>query len=334
MTHLESLVYSSYFTSDRELSANITLPDRRVIQQRCIINSIIDELADIGFAGEELPEWNLITIGTPFELRGHDDHGAFGCRAVVVDINVIGHYLVRLVGSVYLGELRDFQRLDVFLPCRYHSCGVSSIDQLTELWLSTSPENTGSGWRQRDPNAWMDPSDETNEDDSIPFLALASREQCIIETPLRCEPDTFVDMTLFIPTEQPRIVRTIGRVARIDPFARYESGKQTFKLTVVYALIRPDDRDAIDDYVSGLQVLHSAEVCKDAQYEALYNRLKKESSYRDPLLWVKRLFAGAIITILLILLVRYLDDYRKGHEKGFIERTFEEGLKKYMEKFK
>lgn len=327
----ESIVYSSHLKTERELIALITLPDQKILQQQCIINSIIDELADIGFAGEELPEWMYVTLGTPLEIRGQGEHGSFGCRAVVVDINVIGHYLIRFVGSIYYGELRDFQRLDVYIPCRYVPCSARTIDELTDRWLSSQQRD--SSWSQRDQNAWMDPSDKENPDDSIPFLALPSREECIIETPDCPDPGSFLELTLLIPQTPPQVIRSIAKVAQCEPHALYESGKRTYRVTARYTLIKPTDREAIDDYVTALQVLHSTEVCKDAQYEALYQKLQRESSYRDPLLFVKRTIALVLITILLILLGRALNDYRKGHEKGFIERTFEEGIRRYKEKF-
>jgi len=329
--NFETISYSHHFTSDRELIANITLPDQKILQQRCIINSIIDELADIGFTGEELPEWMYISLGTSLEIRGQGEHGSFGCRAVVVDINVIGHYLIRFVGSVYYGELREFQRLDVYLPCRYTSCNAHSIDELTDRWLSSLQQET-STWSQRDQNAWMDPADHDNPDDSIPLLALPSREQCIIDTPEQLSTGNFIELSLLIPGSPPQVVRTIARVDRCEPYARYESGKETWRVTALYTLIKPPDRQAIDDYVSALQVLHSTEVCKDAQYEALYQKLQRESSYRDPLLFVKRTIDLVLIAIFLFLLGRSLNEYRKGHEKGFIERTFEDGIRRYKEK--
>lgn len=334
MMNYEKIVYSSVLTSDRELVANITLPDRKILQQRCIVNSIIDELADIGFTGEELPEWMYISLGVPLELRGHGEHGSFGCRAVVVDINVIGHYLIRLVGSIYYGELREFQRLDVYLPCRYRESPSTTIDEISDRWLSPSEGNLPAEWKQRDQNSWMEPADQDDIDESIPLLALATRDQCIIETPGQHRPGSFIELQLLIPETPHKVVRAVARVERCDPHALYESGKTTSRLTVSYVLIRPADRQSIDDYVNGLQVLHSTELCKDAQYEALYNRLKQEAGYRDPLLYAKRAMAVIIIAVLLFLLGRALNDYRKGHEKGFIERTFEEGIRRYQEKFK
>lgn len=334
MIQYEKIIYSSYLTSDRELVANITLPDRKILQQRCIINSIIDELADIGFTGEELPEWMHICLGSPLELRGHGEHGPFGCRAVVVDINVVGHYLIRLVGSIYYGELRDFQRLDVYLPCRFRESPSSNIDEISDRWLSPYEGDLRTEWKQRDQNSWMDPADHENVDESIPLLALASREQCIIEAPVQLRPGSFIELQLLIPETPPNVVRTYARVERCDPHALYESGKTTSRMTVSYVLIKPADREAIGDYVNALQVLHSTELCKDAQYEALYNRLKQEAGYRDPLLYAKRALAVVIIAVLLFLLGKSLNDYRKGHEKGFIERTFEEGIRRYQEKFK
>jgi hypothetical protein len=30
----------------------------------------------------------------------------------------------------------------------------------------------------------------------------------------------------------------------------------------------------------------------------------------------------------------YFDDYRKGHEKGFLEKVFEDGIRRYQEQIK
>ena len=42
-------------SADEEIVANIAIEDNRIHHQRCIINSISNDLVDLGFSGEEVP---------------------------------------------------------------------------------------------------------------------------------------------------------------------------------------------------------------------------------------------------------------------------------------
>lgn len=330
----EQTNYSRYFLIDNELVANIALPDEKILQQRCIINSISDDLADIGFTGEELPEWLFVTVGSALELRSSSDHGTYGCRAVIVYCNVIGHYLIRLIGSVYFGELRDFQRLDIYLPCKYTLSQSSNLDELTDAWLKNKKDLKDNGWKHRDPNAWMDPDDKENVEDSVPLIAKVTHENAVIDLAEKISPDMYLHLQLLIPLDPPRMIETVAKVVTSEIISGFANKLSKHRTELIYDLINPSDREAIADYVSSLQVQHMGEICKDAQYEALYKKLQNEASHVDP----SRIYKKILITFILIIVGFYFfkaaNQYRKGHEKGLIEKTFEDGIRNYMEKFK
>ena len=327
-------IYSRYLACDEEIVANIAIEDNRIHHQRCIINSISNDLVDLGFSGEEVPEWSLVNIGTPLELRGRVERGSFGCRAVVVDCNIAGHYLVRLIGSIYFGELREFQRIDVYLPVKYACAADQDLEAVTDSWLQRKAELKHSAKSRSANNAWMDDSVSDNWDEIVPIVAQAGPEGLRIDIPERFPEGAYLDLEIYLPLDPPKVIAAAAEVTSFEEHSRHEDAPALFRTMVSFALIDHPDRDAINDYVSAVQVQHLGEICKDAQYQALYNRLSAQVDRKDPLLIFKRVIATALFLLLGLLLYRYLSDYRQGHEKGLIERVFEDGIRHYQQKFK
>jgi hypothetical protein len=327
-------VYSRYLVCDEELVVNIAIADGKIYHQRCILNSISNDLADMGFTGDEVPEWMMVDIGTSLELRGRAERGSFGCRAVVVDRNIAGHYLVRLIGSVYFGELREFQRIDVYLPLKYAVNREREMGNLTDNWLTRKREQKRALKNAFTNNAWMDDTLSENWDEIVPILAQSTPEGLRIDIPEQFSLGTYLDIEMYLPIEPPRIIAAVCEVVGSEEHNRQEDGTILYRSLLTFTLVDPPDRDAVNDYVSSIQVQHLGEICKDAQYQALYNRLAAQVEWKDPMLIFKRIIYGALLITLCLVLFRYLDDYRKGHEKGFIEKAFEDGIKRYQQKFK
>jgi Family of unknown function (DUF5634) N-terminal domain len=330
----ERTIYSRYLPCDEELVVNIAIADGKIYHQRCILNSISNDLADMGFTGDEVPEWAMVDIGTALELRGRTDRGSFGCRAVVVDRNIAGHYLIRLVGSVYFGELREFQRIDVYLPLKYAVNRESDLGRLTDSWLTRKGEQKRAIKNSVTNNAWMDDTLSDNWDEIVPILAQSTPEGLRIDIPEAFSIGTCLDIEMYLPIEPPRVIAAVCEVVDSEEHSRQEDGTILHRAYLNFTLVDSPDRDAVNDFVSNVQVLHLGEICKDAQYQALYNRLAAQVEWKDPLLIFKRIIIGAIVASLCLLLFRYLYDYRQGHEKGMIEKAFEDSVRRYQEKFK
>lgn len=326
--------YSRYLLCDEELVVNISMPDGKVYHQRCILNSINNDLVDMGFTGEEMPEWMLVDVGTAIELRGRADRGSFGCRAVVVDRNIAGHYLVRLIGSIYYGELREFQRIDVYVPMKYTPTKEHSLEKIADNWLARKNEHKKNMKRGAAGTAWMDDTLSDNWDEIVPILAQSTNEGLRVDIPELFAPETHIDVELYLPLTPPKIISAVTEVIDVDELPRLDDGTTMHRTYLKFTLIDATDRDCINDYVSAIQVQHLGEISRDAQYQALYNRLTAQVERKDPVQLFKRIIAVALFAVLALLLFRYLDNYRRGHEKGLIEKVFEDGIRRYQEKFK
>jgi hypothetical protein len=252
----------------------------------------------------------------------------------VVDRNIAGHYLIRLIGSVYFGELREFQRIDVYLPLKYAVTKDQSLAQITDNWLERKHDLKRASKEAVTNNAWMDATLSANWDEIVPILAQSSPEGLRFDVPEAFPEGTHLDVELYLPVEPPRVIAAVCEVSSIEEYGRQEDGTILHRTFLIFTLIDPPDRDAINDYVSTVQVQHLGEICKDAQYQALYNRLAAQVAWKDPLLIFKRIIITGVLIVLALVLYRYLDDYRKGHDKGLIERVFEEGIRRYQDKFK
>lgn len=330
----EKIVYNRHLACDDEIIVNISIDDGKVYHQRCIINSISNDLVDMGFTGDEVPEWELVRVGTPLELRGRSDRGAFGCRAVVVDCNIAGHYLVRLIGSIYLGELREFQRMDVYVPVKYALNTSQSLEAITDDWLQRKGDLKQAPKHKDASTAWVDTSNSENWTEAVPSLALITNEGIRIDIPERISAGGHLDLELYLPLAPPLTIAAVAEISGHEDDVVFEDGTRLHRTNLTFTLIDTTARESINDYVSAIQVQHLGEICKDAQYESLYKRLSSQLNAKDPLRPLKRGITVLILLILSILLFRYLVEYRKGHEKGFIEKVFEEGVRHYQDKFK
>jgi hypothetical protein len=355
-------LYAQYFPVGKKVGVGIPLPNAEVFKDWAVIHEIDEDLVTVQLSRDDLPVNVLLHYGQILELRGGSENNGYCCRAIVVSEGDARELLLRLIGEIVSDELREFYRIDAFLPIKYFVCQEQSIDRLSkqweerrirrhllesdhknQRWVSEFPPSEAelSHERHRDSSEAdevdMVPVDENREEDKswdtiIPLAANISGGGLRVVTHQGFENGEYTLLEILVPSPQ-RVVEVIGRVVFAN--RNYAAGrdKDYFNTGVQFVYIDERDRDAIVNYISTIQLkrirqlreryLYRGALEVDEQFDTSgRSRIKRTVIRRVSLL---------LFVLMLALLVNYFWYYAHEHPKGEIQRTFEDGVKKYRE---
>src|SRR5665647_270917 len=127
-------LYSRYFPVGKKVGVGIPLPNADVFKDWAIIHEIDEDLVSLQLSRDDLPEEVSLHYGQILELRGGSDENGYCCRAIVVSEGDARELLLRLIGEVVSDELREYYRIDAFLPIKYYVSREQNIDRLHKQW--------------------------------------------------------------------------------------------------------------------------------------------------------------------------------------------------------
>lgn len=359
-------LYAQYFPVGKKVGVGIPLPNAEVFKDWAIIHEIDEDLVTLQLSRDVLPVNVLLHYGQILELRGGSENNGYCCRAIVVSEGDSRELLLRLIGEIVSDELREFYRIDAFLPIKYFVCQDQNIDRLSKQWEERrirrhlpESDHKNQRWvseflpsdaelpheRRRDSSETDEvdavPVDESQagekEADSwdtiIPLAANISGGGLRVVTHQGFENGEYTLLEILVPSPQ-RVVEVIGRVVFANRNHAEGSDREYFNTGVQFVYIDERDRDAIVNYISTIQLkrirqlreryLYRGALEVDEQFDTSgRSRVKRRVIRRVSLL---------LFVLMLALLVNYFWYYAHEHPKGEIQRTFEDGVKKYREK--
>jgi len=92
------------------------------------------KILSLQLSRDVLPVDVSLRYGQILELRGGSEENGYCCRAIVVSEGDANELLLRLIGEIVSDELREFYRIDAFLPIKYFVSGEQKIDRLRKQW--------------------------------------------------------------------------------------------------------------------------------------------------------------------------------------------------------
>jgi hypothetical protein len=360
-------LYSHYFPVGKKIGVGIPLSNAEVFKDWAIIHSIDEDLVSLQLSRDVLPSGVSLRYGQILELRGGSDGNGYCCRAIVVSEGEASELLLRLIGEIVSDELREFYRIDAFLPIKFFVSHEQNIDRLHKQWEERRThrqqlelEKKDHRWNRVVLHAGNElPQDnhhssfttETEEmvpveipaveelhdswDVIIPLAANISGGGLRITTPQYFEEGEYLLLEIFVPSPE-RVVDVIGRVVFAN--RNYAAGKniEYFNTGVQFVYLDERDRDAIVSYISNIQLKRIRQLRERYLFRGALDN--------DEIVSIPRRFGlknSVIITIsallfvlLTALLINYFWYYVQVHPKGEIQRDFEEGVKKYREQQK
>ena len=362
MSNME--LYSRYFPVGKKVGVGIPLPNTDVFRDWAIVHEIDEDLITLQLSRDVLPTGVSLSNGSILELRDGSKENGYGCRAIVVSEGDAQKLLLRLIGEIVSNELREFYRIDAFLPIKYFVSREQNSDHLRIEWqerresrlqrisvqknrrwkVKKLPEGTslpherlldsvggGSNELSHDPSL---PEEESEGlwDTIIPLAANISGGGLRIITHQGFEIGEYIILEILVPSPE-RIIDVVGKVVFAN--RNYAAGgeHEYFNTGVQFVYLDERDRDAIVNYISTIQLKRIRQLREMYMYRwspGEENQRDASNGSRISRSVVRNLAILLFLTIILSL-ASYFWHYAHEHPKGEIQRTFEDSVRKYRE---
>lgn len=364
--------YSRHFPAGMKVNVGIPVPGGSAFHDWAIISDIDEDLLELQLSRDVLPDGVLLSIGTILDIRGGKDNNGYSCRGIIVTEGWQREILLRLIGEIVSDELREFYRIDAFLPIKYFISAHTSENSLRQDWIAKREaralaelehrQNQTKPWQRlmlpqheerlpqeelEMPSSFLDETDLELEqepddaatdhswDDVIPLAANISGGGLRILLHHQFQVDDLVVLEIFVPTEpHPRIVDAVGRVVQCtqNHAATKQLQRASFNTSMEFLFIDERDQDCIVKHISNVQLKRIRQL-----REQYLGRDAKSDQYE---LSAAELRRATIVRALLALfvitvlsgLVVYFKHYVENRPKGEIELIFEKGFFEYLRK--
>ncbi|MFZ4859189.1 MAG: PilZ-like domain-containing protein [Desulfuromonadaceae bacterium] len=348
-------LYALNFSVGKKVGVGIPLPDAYVFRDWAIIHDINEDLVTLQLSRDMLPVGVSLKNGVILELRSGDEENGYCCRAIIVSEGAEKRLLLRLIGEIVSNELREFYRVDAYLPIKYFVSREQNSDRLRREWEerrvrrqklisaqkeqrwevqylqeSDSLEVTGVD----DQHHGLNPSEEEHSDGSwdsiIPLAANISGGGLRIFTHQSFEKGEYVLLEIFVPSLE-RVVDVVGRVVFANQNFAAGNDYEYFNTGVKFVYLDESDRDAIVNYISTIQLKRIRQLRETYMYRSLPEDEGLFDASKEPLL-VRSVTRNLLIVLFLAiisLMSSYFWYYTHEHPKGEIQRIFEESVRKY-----
>lgn len=358
-------LYAHYFPVGKKVGVGIPLPDTGVFKDWAVILEIDEDLVSLQLSRDVLPVDVSLHYGQILELRGGGEGNAFCCRAIIVSEGDARELLLRLIGEVVSDELREFYRIDAYLPIK---CFVSheqnsallhtqweerrtrrkllEIDRPDHRWTrELLPAESGPSLERPHLSSKAGGGEEVPDRDRgesgahdswdgiIPLAANISGGGLRINTHQGFENGEYTQLEIFLPVPQ-RVIDVVGRVVFANRNYPAGSDRDFFNTGVQFVYIDERDRDAIIKYISTIQLIRIRQLrerylCREGEGNDRNYDTSRGAVIRRT---VTRLSMFLLFVVLLVLLASYYWYYIHEHPKAEIQRIFDEGIRKYDEK--
>lgn len=291
-----------------------------------------DDLLTVQLSRQQLPENSQLRMGGVLELKVSRDGTFFGCQALLVEEYEGKELTLRLIGNMSVDDLREYYRIDVYLPFKYSLPDSQNPSVVRRDW-ETMREVRANRQEQRArfipfPNA-MTAGDQSWEN-LPPVVANISGGGLKVNIPEQLAEGTLVDIELFLPVSPPQVIDIVGRVIFSTPLVDSADSDQLFNTALSFHFITERDRDTIVSFIAAEQLARLRSI--SGRVDAPASHIIKPSPLRHKILRWSAM--TAITLVILYLFARSLLSYYQCHEKNEIESIFEQGVKEYLQRNK
>ncbi len=353
MTDLDQ--YSSNFAVGMKVGVGIPLTNAEVFNDWALIHEIDEDLVTLQLSRDQLPTRVTLHVGQILELQAGKEGNHYSCRAIIVSEGYAKRLQLRLIGEIVSDELREFYRIDAFLPIKYYISHEQNPELLRKQWTHRreSRFELEIARRQR---RWdsvivgeegeLPPEKRQLEEEDevygswntiIPLAANISGGGLRITTHQGFELGEFVLLEILVP-EPRRIVDAVVRVIFANRSHAAGDEPEYYNTGLQFVFIDERDRDSILNHISNVQLKRNRQLREKFRLVSVGDR-EDAATDHEPLetgsseVW-KKLMAWGVMILTIFLLVNYFRDYAADRPKNEIGEMFENALKKYIEKQK
>ncbi len=350
-------IYASYFSVGMKVGVGIPAPNSETFRDWALIHELDEDLVFLQLSRDHLPVDVSLHVGLILELRGGKEDAGYSCRAIIVSEGIEGQILLRLIGEIVTDELREFYRIDAFLPVKYYIPDIQNQKELEKEWSERREQRiaeeiirkqqpwdsrliTGSSVLPDERHLNLeeigienlieqeDESEENSWDTIIPLAANISGGGIRIIVHHIFEAGQYVLLEILVPIPI-HIVDAVAKVVSVKRTQSKLNERESFEVSLKFVNINERDRDSIVNYISNIQLKR-------------IRQLRMQFAFRDSLTGdalpeiekyktLKQVVLGLILCSFVFLVAYYLWGYANNRPKHEIEEIFEKGIKKYLQ---
>jgi hypothetical protein len=117
-----------------KVEVEIPLPDTTVFRDWAIINEVDEDLVSLQLSRDMLPEGASLRVGQVLTITSQSDGTSYASRAFLVSKGYEQDLLLRFTSEMIYDKLREFYRVDVFLPIQFHHLEDQNPATVKEQW--------------------------------------------------------------------------------------------------------------------------------------------------------------------------------------------------------
>ncbi|AJE03627.1 PilZ-like domain-containing protein [Geobacter pickeringii] len=320
--------YSSYFDVGLRVEVRFPRTEDLAFRDWAVVTLFDEDLVAFQLSRDVLPELVKTDIGTILDLRLGKGGSAYCCRSIIVGERTGASITVRLIGGVVPDELREFYRIDAYIPLRYRIPTGESASEIKAHWESSRYGTPTASDSFPPPAVDAGESFGARADHPTPVAANISGSGIRIRTREQFSIGDLLPVELFLPLEPPRTISIVGQVVHVGQVRTREGDSPLFSTALHFYCIDERDQDAIIRFISMVQLEHLRSVRGDAisitdlEYTTYSRRMRRR----------RIIFATILISLILIALT-LLAISRLTGPKGEIEQNYEREIQKYRSTF-
>ncbi len=314
--------YRKYFSPGYRIEVRIPRATGDPFRDGATITRLEEDLVQFQLSRDVLPAGIKAEAGTIVDVRIGKDGAAYCCRAIIVTQREGANVTARFIGKVIPEEMREYYRIDTYIPVRYRIEPDTPPEQLRKKWhakrypASDKTDETLSG---------IPPAAGPHRSSTTPLAANLSGSGIRLKIPEELPIGTLLPMELYLALDTPEVVQIIAEVVHVSPLHPSLNTPQLFNTALHFLCIDERDRDSVIKFISIEQI----ERLRATQGSAVslsnlggYAAYSKSREIRRIAVTITIILVIAAIAALLIL-------SRRNNPKGEIEQTFEDEIRKY-----
>ena len=317
------LKYADYFPIGMRVEVELPLAEGNLLRDDASVVFAHRDLLELQLSRHIIPESVILEVGADLFLRTGKKGKGYRCRAIFLRCDSQSRFHVRLTGEIIPLNEREFFRIDVFIPLLYHPYSEHGRVGMREGGLNSPSEGAQSGENRAAMGADLKKP--------FPVAANLSGAGVRINIPERFEIDGLLELTLYLPFGDLRTITIVGQVVHVIELSRPGDPHPLFGTALRFVSMDDPHRETLIRFIHRVQL----QQLKRLREQSLRQANDVTETGTEPI-FSRRRVVGILLAFLLALLlaglVLFLVDYRSHRNKGEIERTFEDQIRKIIER--